>query len=408
MAGHRILLRLAVLFLVGAAGMAFGAGTGEAAETVSIGYLEIDGDPRYEKPRAYAGIDIRPRHRPFAGAKAGVREGAIIGRAVGVSLEIERIAAPDAAGLTRVFDRLHDQGTRFFIVDGPAAALSVLAAHAAGRDALLFNVAEPDDALRNEACAANLVHTLPSRAMLADAMAQFLVSRRWNDVLLLRGPEALDNEIADAFTRSARKFGLTIVAKRDFVLSNDPRQRGRNNVILLTTGIDYDAVFVADNLGEFGRYVAYGTALPRPVVGTEGLMASAWHWSWERHGAPQLNKRFERRAGRRMGDADWASWIAVKAIVEALARTRSTAFADLAAFLKGGRLTLDGYKGPASSFRPWNNQLRQPILLHSYNAVLARAPIEGFLHPTQYMDTVGADRPESRCRFDTDKARTGG
>ena len=71
---------------------------------------------------------------------------------------------------------------------------------------------------------------------------------------------------------------------KPFQLTNDPRFREQSNVALMTAGADYDVVFVADTDGEFGRYVPYQTNLPRPVVGTTGLVPAAWHWAWERKG----------------------------------------------------------------------------------------------------------------------------
>jgi ABC transporter substrate binding protein (PQQ-dependent alcohol dehydrogenase system) len=378
------------------------AGTAAAVEKTPfvIGYLEIEGDPRYAPPRAYAGIDVRPRHRPVDGAALSIRESKIIGRALGLTFSLDRVSADTADGLSREMDRLQDQrGVDFFIVDGASDVLTSLADHAADRDMLLFNISEPDDRLRSDACAANLMHVIPSRAMLADAMAQFLVASRWKNILVLKGEFPADTALAQAFQASAKKYGLKVVDKRDFVLGNDPREREKNNIALLTAGVDYDAVFIADSLGQVGRYVPYQTALPRPVVGSEGLVAGAWNWAWERHGAPQLNQRFERRMGRRMEDRDWAAWAAVKAIVEAVARTGGSDFSQTAAYLKGPDMILDGYKGAAMSFRSWDNQLRQPLLIHTSNAVIERAPLEGFLHSTQYMDTLGYDAPENRCRF---------
>lgn len=367
---------------------------------LAIGYLEIEGDPRYEAPRAYAGIEVRPRFRPVDGALLSMRESRIIGRALNVDFSLERAAAETADILSREMDRLNrDMGVEFFLVDAAAGVLRALAAHAKGRDILIFNVSDRDNSLRATSCSANLMHTIPSRAMLTDAMAQFLVASRWSDILVLKGEFPEDAEIADSFRASAGKFGLDLVDTRDFVLGSDPREREKNNIALLTTGVEYDAVFVADSLGQVGRYVPYQTAAPRPVVGSEGLVAGTWHWAWERHGAPQLNQRFERRIGRRMEDTDWAAWVAVKAVVEAVARTGSTQFAAISAYLKGKDLTLDGYKGTPMNFRPWDNQLRQPILIHTHNAVIARAPLEGFLHASQYMDTLGYDAPEKRCRF---------
>jgi ABC transporter substrate binding protein (PQQ-dependent alcohol dehydrogenase system) len=134
------------------------------------------------------------------------------------------------------------------------------------------------------------------------------------------------------------------------------------------------------------------------VFGTEGLQASGWHWSWERHGAPQLNQRFEKHAKRRMQGPDWAAWAAVKSIIESISRTRSIELEKVEAYLRSPNLNLDAYKGVPVSYRSWDNQLRQPILLHSYNATVDRAPIRGFLHPKENMDTLGFDQTEHRCR----------
>jgi len=41
------------------------------------------------------------------------------------------------------------------------------------------------------------------------------------------------------------------------------------------------------------------------------------------------------------------------------------------------------------NFRPWNGQLRQPILLHTERAVIAVAPVEGFLHHRNTLDSLG-------------------
>jgi ABC transporter substrate binding protein (PQQ-dependent alcohol dehydrogenase system) len=217
--------------------------------------------------------------------------------------------------------------------------------------------------------------------------------------LLLEGPRPEDRLLADSFERAAKRFGLKIIERRPFVLSNDPRQRDQGNVALLSAGADHDVVFVADSDGEFGRGVPYRTVRPRPVVGSEGLVATGWHWSWERHGAPQLSGRLEKHAGRRMAEPDWAAWMAVKAVVEAVVRTQNAPFATLVKYLKGDEITLDGFKGNRLGFRSWDNQLRQPILLATHNAIIERAPIAGFLHPSNNMDTLGFDQRESRCAF---------
>ena len=368
----------------------------------AIGYLEISGDARYEPRRSYTGLRLLSRDRPIGGARLALRDARFAGRALGLRFRLEPAEGAGAAALAASVRRLRDAaGIRFFVVDAPAAVLIDLADATAGDGVLLFNVSEPANRLRGKACRRTLLHTLPSRAMLTDALVQYLVSKKWRKVLVLKGPLAADAALAASFRHSARKFGAKVVAEKDFVLSNDPRQRGRNNVALMTAAPSHDVVYLADSDGEFGRYVPYQTSRPRPVVGSEGLIPAAWHWTWERHGAPQLNQRFDKRAGRRMQGADWAAWAAVKALVESVIRTKSTDFATVAAYLRGAGLTLDVYKGTAASFRPWNNQLRQPILLHTHNAVAARAPIAGFLHATDDLDTLGLDAPESGCAFGT-------
>ena len=58
---------------------------------------------------------------------------------------------------------------------------------------------------------------------------------------------------------------------------------------------------------------------------------------------------------------------------------------------------LAGFKGRALTYRTWNGQLRQPIAIAHPRALVAQAPLEGFLHQTNELDSLGLDRPESKC-----------
>ncbi|MGQ9427508.1 ABC transporter substrate-binding protein [Gilvimarinus sp. F26214L] len=389
-----------VLFL---GSLLFGSEAGSAAEkarqALTIGYLELADDPRYEERSAYARIQLRSRLRPLAGARVALDEAKTTGQIIGVDFALKHFRGESLAALVDRVERWQQQGIGFVLLDLPAEVTARLAAATRDRSLLLFNVSAPEDILRDGHCEAHLMHTLPSRAMTADALVQYLVSKNWRRLLVLQGPLPADGELADALQRSARRFGAKVVTTRAFEPGNDPRRREANNIPLLTAGENYDVLVVLDSEGEFGRYVPYQSKIPRPVVGTTGLTARAWTWVWERHGAPQVNERFQDRADRRMGDADWAAWAAVKAIVQSAIRSRSTDFPPVSAYLKGEKLRLDGAKGPALSFRSWNNQLRQPVLLTTHNAVIARAPLDGFLHPEDELDTLGSDEGESRCEF---------
>lgn len=368
---------------------------------VTIAFVDISGDPRHEPIRAYERMILKTREHPFVGAKVAIDEAEALTRALKIGFALERITVKSVDALAAaVIQAREKQGIHFFVVDAPADAFKPLAAAVKGRDVLLFNATAPEDALRRELCAPEIVHTLPSLAMTTDGLVQHLVVRKWRDILVLQGPAPADAIMIRAFEASVKKFGARIVAKRDFTPGTDPREREKNNPLLLTAvNRDYDVIFIADDAFDFARTLPYQTSRARPVVGAIDLEPVAWHWTYERHGAPQLNSRFQRVAnGRRMESQDWASWIAVKMVVQATLRTRSADFARQRAFILGGE-GFDGYKGFGVSVRPWDQQLRQAIFLATPNAVVASAPVEGFLHRVNVLDTLGDDAQETPCRL---------
>jgi ABC transporter substrate binding protein (PQQ-dependent alcohol dehydrogenase system) len=369
------------------------------AERLLIGYVDLADDPRYDEDRADAQVPVRPLGRPFDAVAVGIADAAQIGKVVGVDFSVQRKTGESVEELIGAAEAWSEQGVGFILADLPAPQLLQLADALRDRDIIILNVAAPEDALRGESCRANVVHVIPSRSMLADALLQYLSFRSWRRVLVLQGPLDGDAQMVAAVQRAAQRFDVKIVEVRPFELTNDPRRREQSNVALVTADADYDVVLVADTDGEFARYVPYMTQFPRPVVGAAGLVPSAWHWSWERHGAPQLNSRFEKAAGRHMGGEDWAAWTAIKAVVQSVLRSKSTEFASVRDYLLGDRPNIDGFKGNPLSVRSWDHQVRQPILLSTGNAVIERAPLEGFLHQTNELDTLGVDAPETACRF---------
>ncbi|MGC4078174.1 MAG: branched-chain amino acid ABC transporter substrate-binding protein [Rubrivivax sp.] len=260
----------------------------------------------------------------------------------------------------------------------------------------VLNVGDAADRLRASDCRPRLFHLLPSERMRADALAQTLVARKWSQVLMLVGPTPEDRLRAATAQAAIKRYGLKLLAERPFKLSADPRERELANPLLLTGNAAYDAVWVVDSDGEFGRGLPYRTALPRPVVGDAGLVALAWHAQFERYGAPQVSRRFAKAAKRPMTAQDWAAWMAGKALVGAAVAAPKGPQAAWAKALAAG--PLDGSKGTAMSFRAWDGQLRQPMLLSDGQGVVAQAPIDGLLHPTNVLDTLGADAPEKLCK----------
>jgi ABC transporter substrate binding protein (PQQ-dependent alcohol dehydrogenase system) len=363
--------------------------------------VEIADDPRYEPVRAYERLVLKSRGHPFPGAQIGIEEAAPLERVLNTGFALERISVKSPAEVASAVGKAREeQGIHFFLIDTPASAFKPLAAAMSGRDVLLFNVSADDDGLRRDLCAREFVHVIPSLAMRMDALAQYLASRKWRDVLVLEGPQPADAETVKAFTRSVQKFGARIVADQHFKTGTDPREREQNNPALLSAiRGNYDVVFVADDAFDFARQVPYHTVLPRPVVGSIDLEPVAWHWTWEHNGAPQVNSRFDKKSGgRRMESADWAAWLAVKMVVQATLHTRSTDFATQRDFILGDA-GFDGDKGLPVSVRPWDHQVRQAVLLAAPSMVVASAPLEGFLHRTNELDTLGDDEAETPCHM---------
>jgi ABC transporter substrate binding protein (PQQ-dependent alcohol dehydrogenase system) len=367
---------------------------------VRIAFVQVEGDPRYAPIRASDRIALKTPDHPYAGAEVGVDEAAPLTRILNTDFTLDRISVKSAAGVASAVQLAAASGTHFFLIDAPAEAYQPLAAAIHGRDVLLFNVSEPDDALRRNLCAAEFVHVYPSRAQLMDGLVQYVVSRKWTNLLEFQGPSPEDATMTSAFEHSVQKFGAHIVAQQKFKPGTDPRDREKNDPALMSAiNRDFDAVFVADSDFDFARTVPYHLVRPRPVIGSIDLEPVAWHWTWDHNGAPQVNSRFEKRSGgRRMEGADWAAWIAVKMIVQSVLHTRSADFATDRGFILGDG-SFDGDKGLAVSVRPWDHQVRQAVLLAAPYEVVAAAPIEGFLHQTNELDTLGDDQPESACHL---------
>jgi len=192
---------------------------------------------------------------------------------------------------------------------------------------------------------------------------------------------------------------MNVVDEKNWEFTHDARRTAQSEVPVFTQGTDYDILVVADEAGLFGEYLAYRTWKPRPIAGSQGLVATAWHRTHEQWGAAQLQHRLKEESGRWMAEEDYAAWLAGRVIGEAATRTQSSDFEKIKAYITGGEFALAGFKGKKLSFRSWNGQLRQPVLLAGARSMVAVAPLEGFLHPTNELDSLGFDKPEVKCSY---------
>ena len=308
-----------------------------------------------------------------------------------VKLKTEPVASIDAARTAA--QAAEKAGANLLVLNLPSDWLTAVAAAV---KIPVLNVGASADSLREAQCATHLYHLLPSDRMRADALAQALIARKWTNVLLLNGASPEDAVRSAVAQASIKRYGLKTVAVKPFKLSTDPRERALGNLTLLTTGLAYDVVWVVDSHGEFARSLPYNTALARPVVGDGGLVALAWQAQFERFGAPQVSRRFAKAAKRPMTDHDWAAWMAGKAIVAAATGSPKTDATSVHKALLGANL--DGSKGVAMQLRPWDRQLRQPMLLTDGQGVQGIMPLEGVMHPRNVLDTLGGDEPEKLCK----------
>ena len=382
-----------------ALGLGLIAGASQAAG-LSVTLIQREDDPRQERTRVERAYLGHPGGSAADGLRAALKESQLELDTAGtrLTLEVVSVASADAARSAAL--KAEKAGQAALVTDLPADWTL------AASDAVtlpVINVGDAADRLRQQDCRARLLHTLPSERMRADALAQTLAAARWNQVLLLAGPSA-DDALRSATAQAAlQRYGLKLVGSKPFRLSADPRERELANLRLLTSpagGASYDVVWVVDSDGEFARSLPYRTQLPRPVVGDAGLVALAWQAQFERFGAPQVSRRFGRSAQRSMTAQDWAAWIAGKALAAAAVAQAGTPKGQKPAPLLAAlnALELDGAKGVTLSFRPWDGQLRQRLLLSDGQGVVALAPADGVLHPRNTLDTLGADQPEKLCK----------
>ena len=384
-------LRLGIVCLAAA----LGAASAQAASFKATLILRDD-DPRLERSRIERPALGHPTGTVAAALALALQDSKLELDAAGASLLIDTVRVASAAAAKEAAGKAESGGAVALLADLPADWL--LAAVDASKLPML-NLGEAADRLRERDCRPRLWHLLPSERMRADALAQTLTARRWAQVLLLVGPLPADQERAASARAAIKRYGLKLVAEKPFKLSADPRERDLANPMLLTgtaAAGPYDVVWVVDAEAEFARALPYRTVLPRPVVGDAGLVALAWASSFERFGAPQISRRFAKAAGRAMTGQDWAAWLAGKALVGAAVAAPA---GPAPAFQKAlAEAALDGSKGVAMGFRPWDGQLRQPMLLGDGISVVAMAPVDGILHPKNALDTLGADAPEKLCK----------
>jgi ABC transporter substrate binding protein (PQQ-dependent alcohol dehydrogenase system) len=392
-----------IRLLVGIIGLGALATAACAADPVEIGigYLRHAGI----KPTLSL-VEQPVENDGVAGARLAIEDNNTTGKFLNQHFTLEDVRLKDGDDAAKAAVALADRNIGFIIADLPPDTLLKAADAVRDRGTVVFNAGSIDDRLREQDCRANVIHTAPTRSMLADGLAQYLVWKQWKRWLLVAGSHDDDKLFAEALRRSAARFGARIVQERVFEDTGGARRTDsgvtliqRQMPVFTQSAPAYDVLVAADESEVFAPYLPYRTWDPRPVAGSAGLVPKSWDAAHDQWGAVQMQNRFLKLNSRRMTALDMQAWTAARMIGEATSRVNSPDRKTVLDFLKGPDFSIAAFKGQRLTLRDWNLQLRQPILLADGRMVVSVSPQEGFLHQVSELDTLGVDRPETKCKL---------
>ena len=366
--------------------------------TIPVVYITRDEEPRI--PLSL--LDLPAEKEGFLGAQLGLNDNQTTGDFLGHKYVLSEVAVNVDDKIEDFVARSNYPSGTIFVADLLADDLLTLAT--TYPNSLIINMRAVDDRLRNQDCRANVLHVAPSRTMLADGLAQFLVWKRWDQLVLVTGRHQEDELFAQALRSSVERYGLKLVEEKPWTSIPGARRTdsGHHNlqqeIPTFSRFAEHDIVLVADEADEFGEYFSYRTDAPRPIAGTQGLIPTTWHRSQEQWGATQIQRRFHKLAQRYMTPRDYSGWAAMRSIGEAVTQTSSNSVPELRQYLLSEDFNLAGFKGVPLSYRDWNGQLRQPILVVAPRMLVSVSPQDGFLHQVSILDTLGFDKAQSSCQ----------
>jgi ABC transporter substrate binding protein (PQQ-dependent alcohol dehydrogenase system) len=351
-------------------------------------------------------IDVPAANDGLAGAQLATEDDNATGRFLHQRYTLVERVLGEGDDPVAAMNALADQGVSFIVTSLDADRLLKVADAGQARGETLINASALDERLREQDCRANVINVAPTRSMLADALAQYLIWKKWDKWVLLRGSHENDGLFAEALRHAATRFGAKIVEEREFKDNGGARRTDsgvaeiQRQMPVVTQGLPaHDVLVAADESEVFAGYLPFRTWDARPVAGSAGLVPVSWNAAFDQWGAVQLQNRFTKAFQRPMTSLDIQAWTAVRMIGEAAVRSGSADSGKMLAYIKSPEFSVAAFKGQKLTLRDWNLQLRQPILLFDGRNTVSVSPQEGFLHQVSALDTLGLDRPETKCKF---------
>jgi ABC transporter substrate binding protein (PQQ-dependent alcohol dehydrogenase system) len=388
--------------LIGAIALSAVASHALAADPIQIGI----GYLRHDRVKETLSLVQQPAANDgVAGARMAIEDNNTTGKFLNQHFALDEVRLREDDDIVKAATTLAERDG-FIILDLPTDEVLKVADALHDRGTVLFDAGSIDDRLREQDCRANVIHVAPTRSMLADGLAQYLVWKQWKRWLLVVGSHDADKLYADALRRAAIRFGAKIVQERTFEDTGGARRTDsgvtliqRQMPVFTQQAPAYDVLVAADESEVFASYLPYRTWDPRPVAGSAGLVPTSWDAAHDQWGAIQMQNRFFRLNARHMTALDMQAWTAARMVGEATTRTNSGDAKTVFDFIKGKDFSIAAFKGQRLTLRDWNLQLRQPILLADGRMVVSVSPQEGFLHQVSELDTLGVDRPETKCKL---------
>lgn len=342
-----------------------------------------------------------------------------------VRLLPEKAASPDDAA--RKAMKLIRQGGAKAILGGGDDSLTQAIQEASTREGIVFlNTMSRSEALRGAKCHRLAFHIEASLAMYTDAMGQWLVRRakqpRWG---FLTPDSESGAEMERLAKRALRRHGGTAVARevvpasgRDYRAALAKLAKAGPDVVIINLSgpplLTALAQFMELGLevhvaGAAMETLEFWQAEPTRLT---GVWPSLWSYEFRKYSGRELNKRLAARLGHPAASHAWASYTAMKAVWEAVLKSGGIDTASLVSFFEKGR-GVDAHKGQPLTFRPWDHQLRQPLMIVQSKVppkdakrwdifkLLGEVPLRGTPGKSRaaVLDTLGLSAAESKCHF---------
>lgn len=356
-----------------------------------------------------------------------------------VGFEVLFASAPSFEATVRAAERLISLHGVQAIVGGfdDATALALSQTASAGGVAF-FNVGSSLNALRNELCQETTLHVEASATMYLDAVVASGVVPSGRDWFVVfeagSSGDALVERLEFTLARlgdTGRVIGATRVEPRQFVFFDvlDQIRAAEAGAVLVVLGtestdqflVQYEMMGVDAAIAiiptQFAQTrdvaVRYRQSAPGSGVAPRPAL---WDTTLERFGADDLNERYVSRNAEPMESASWATYAAVMSVYAAARAGAAFDAEALVAFLTDPATEIDLGKGPGTSFRAWDNQLRQPLYLVQVDpdaswgsavstrvalaSVVGQVPELGDgVDPRPLLDLLGDDETTTGCTF---------